>query len=108
LFKNYPKMSRKVRRQFDGKFKAQVVTEVLRERKTLNELCKEYDLHPNQITDWKKQLVNGMADFFDTSPSKSHMVDEAEIELITSPLYQQIGQLKVELDYLKKKCRSTK
>jgi transposase len=44
-------MSRKIRRQFDGKFKTKVVIESLRERKTLSEICKEYDLHPNQISD---------------------------------------------------------
>lgn len=96
-------MSRKVRRQFDGKFKSKVVIETLRERKTLSELCKDYDLHPNQITDWKKQVIEGLPEIFDKGQARENKSQIIDIEEITSPLYQQIGQLKVELDYLKKK-----
>jgi len=101
-------MSRKVRRQFDGKFKSQVVIEALRERKTLSDLCKEFDLHPNQITDWKKQALNGLPDFFDTSPVPPKKTQDVDIEALTSPLYQQIGRLQMEVDYLKKKSASPK
>ena len=100
-------MSRKIRRQFDGKFKTKVVIETLRERKTLSEICKEYDLHPNQITDWKKIVIDQLPSLFEKGEGakKAEVID---IEGITSPLFQQIGQLKVELDYLKKKCGNAK
>ena len=102
------KMSRKIRRQFDGKFKSKVVIESLRERKTLSDMCKEHDLHPQQITDWKKQAIDGLADIFEQSSTGMKKAQEIDIESITSPLYRQIGQLTVELDYLKKKCASSK
>lgn len=100
-------MSRKARRQFDSKFKTKVVIEALRERKTLSELCKEFELHPNQISDWKKQVLGALPSLFekDNAGKKSQEID---IEEITSPLYQQIGQLKVEVDFLKKKCGNPK
>ena len=102
------KMSRKIRRQFDGIFKSKVVIEALRERKTLSDMCKEHDLHPQQITDWKKQAIHGLPDFFEQLQSGGKNVQVVDIEAITSPLFQQIGQLTVELDYLKKKCASSK
>ena len=101
-------MTRKIRRQFDGKFKTKVVIETLRERKTLSEICKEYDLHPNQITDWKKLVIDQLPSLFEKSKGLSKKSEIIDIEDITSPLFQQIGQLKVELDYLKKKCGSPK
>ena len=97
-------MSRKLRRQFDGKFKTKVVIESLRERKTLSEICKEYDLHPNQISDWKKMVLDELPSLFEKGENRSGKSQVIDIEAITSPLFQQIGQLKVELDYLKKKC----
>ena len=88
-------------------FKTKVVIETLRERKTLSEICKEYDLHPNQITDWKKLVIDQLPSLFEKGEGvkKTEVID---IEGITSPIFQQIGQLKVELDYLKKKCGSAK
>jgi transposase-like protein len=101
-------MGKNIRRQFDSNFKTKVVLEALRERKTLNDLCKEYELHPNQISDWKKIIVSEIPNFFDSSSSKVKKAQEIDIEEVTAPLYQQIGQLKVELDYLKKKSARTK
>ena len=97
-------MSRKLLRQFDGKFKTKVIIELLRERKTLSEICKEYDLHPNQISDWKKMVLDELPSLFERGENRSNKSQVIDIESVTSPLYQQIGQLKVELDYLKKKC----
>ena len=97
-------MSRKLRRQFDGKFKTKVVIESLRERKTLSEICKEYDLHPSQISDWKKMVLDELPNLFEKGENRSNKSQVVDIESVTSPLFQQIGQLKVELDYLKKKC----
>ena len=70
-------MSRKIRRQFDGKFKTKVVIETLRERKTLSEICKEYDLHPNQITDWKKLVIDQLPSLFERGEGvkKAEVID---------------------------------
>jgi transposase-like protein len=97
-------MSKKIRRQFDGNFKSKVAIDALRERESLSELCKKYDLHPNQISDWKKQVIANLPDFFEKPNSSSKKAKDVDIEQITSPLYQQIGQLTMELDFLKKKC----
>ena len=72
-------------------------------QKTLSELSQTYTLHINQITEWKKTLIEQAPVLFGRKESRS--MDEDELELITSPLYQQIGQLKVEIDFLKKKLR---
>jgi transposase-like protein len=101
-------MGRNVRRQFDSNFKSKVVIEALRERKTLTDLCKEYNLHPNQISDWKKLILGEIPSIFDASSAKHKKPQELDIDEITSPLYQQIGQLTMELDYLKKKSTRTK
>ncbi len=101
-------MSRKVRRQFDSQFKSKVVIEALRERKTLSDMCKEHDLHPQQITDWKKQAIEGLSQIFESSANGVKKTQEPDTESITAPLYRQIGQLTVELDYLKKKCAMPK
>ena len=101
-------MSRKIRRQFDGKFKTKVVIESLRERKTLSELCKDSDLHPNQISDWKKRAIDQLPTLFEKGEEGQKKAEVIDIEGIRAPLYQQIGQLKVELDYLKKKYSSPK
>ena len=80
-------------------FKAQVALEALKERKTLTELASSFEVAPSQITDWKKTVIAGLPQLFATGRKDSDGVD-AEL---TGQLYQQIGQLKVELDWLKKK-----
>lgn len=95
-------MSKGKRRNYDEHFKTKVVLEALKEQKTLAQLSSEFGLHANQISDWKRQAISGIPAVFG-SP-KSLLSDEKEEEL-TAPLYQQIGQLKVELDFLKKKLR---
>jgi transposase-like protein len=87
------------RRQFSAEFKARVAREALKEQKTLAELATEYDVHPNQIAEWKKQLVEALPDVF----SRSNGQDREREERLKDRLYRQIGQLQVELDWLKKK-----
>lgn len=67
--------------------------------KTIAELSSEYKVHPNQITQWRKQLLESLPEIF----SHRRQTDQKDQEALTSELYQQIGQLKVELDWLKKK-----
>ncbi len=87
----------KSRRKFTAEFKARVALEAIKEQSTLAELAVKYEIHPNQITEWKKTfLANATLTFTEKLPEKKH---EEEVRR----LYEQIGQLKVENDFLKKK-----
>lgn len=92
-------MTKKSRRKFGADFKAKVVLEALRERSTIEELSRKYELHPTQINTWKREAVTNMASVF--NGEKTDVV--ADIEQQTEKLYARIGQLKVENDFLKKK-----
>lgn len=91
-------MSRK-RRTFTADFKAKLAIEAIREQHTLAELAAQHQVHPNQITQWKKQLMESLPEVFGRRREQSAQ-DQQEL---TDRLYQQIGQLKVELDWVKKK-----
>ena len=92
---------RKKRRNFSSKFKAKVALEALREQKTLAELASKYELHANQITAWKKELIEGSSELFERKRGPKEEYDKDK----EAKLYQQIGQLQFELDWLKKKYK---
>lgn len=92
-------MERKSRRKFSSDFKAKVVLDALRERFTIEELARKYELHPTQINLWKKEAVSNLASVF-TKGAES-CSDDKEQQM--DKLYSQIGQLKVENDFLKKR-----
>jgi transposase-like protein len=86
-------------KKFSSEFKAKVAIEALKGHKTTSELASEFEIHPTQINLWKKQLLEGSKSLFSGK-------NEKDIESITKErdrLYTQIGQLAVELDWLKKK-----
>ncbi len=91
-------MSRK-RRSFSAGFKAKVALAAARGDKTLAELASQYGVYPNQISAWKKQLIEQMSDLFEDGRRRK----EPEGETEAAQLYEQIGRLKVQLDWLKKK-----
>lgn len=93
-------MNKRSRRRFGAEFKTKVVLEALRERNTLEELAKKYELHPNQITSWKKEFLENASVVFEKS--KNGLVRE-ENEKEKEELYKQIGVQKIENDWLKKK-----
>jgi putative transposase len=77
-----------------------VALEAIKGQKTANEIASEYGVHPTQIAQWKKQALDELPNVFERPSSERARTEEA---LIAS-LYQQIGQLKVEVDFLKKKA----
>lgn len=91
-------MGRK-RRTFTGKFKAKVALEAIRGVKTIAELATQYQVHPNQISDWKRQVLTNVPDLF-ASGKKPRARTEEEL---TAPLYEEIGRLKMDIKWLEKK-----
>ena len=89
----------RTRRRFSAALKARVALEAIRGQRTVAELAGEHQVHPNQISQWKKQLLDASEGMFADRRLKQ---DQQRQELIDQ-LYQQIGQLKVEADFLKKK-----
>ena len=92
----------KTRKQYSNDLKAKVALEAIKGYKTANEIAAEYGVHPTQIAQWKKQALDGLPDVFSTRRSEQENTEEA---LIAS-LYQQIGQLKVQVDWLGKKSKA--
>lgn len=93
-----------MKRQIRSKeFKAKVALEAIRGEKTIQELAQQYEVHPGQITNWKKQLQEGAEEIFEKPNKKGK--DETEKEQKKTELYKNIGQLQVENQFLKKKYR---
>ena len=88
-----------MRKQYNAKFKTQVVLSAIHEGKTLSELSSEFGVHANQIARWKKEFLNRAEEIFGREADKRSQ----DAEVREAELYRQIGQLKVELDWLKKK-----
>lgn len=88
-----------LRKQYTGSFKGKVVLEMLKGEKTLSELASAYEVHPNQIKNWQSHLVHHIGDLFMDKRKKGEVDKDDLIEA----LYKQVGQLTVELEWLKKK-----
>jgi transposase-like protein len=83
------------RRKFSGAFKAKVAIEALKERETLAELSKRFEVHPTMISKWKQEFLEKSAEVFDKKSD-----DDSEVD--PEKLYAKIGQLEIENDFLKK------
>ena len=93
----------KKRQSHSAAFKAQVALAAVRGDKTISELASLHGVHPTLIHGWKKQLLANAEDLFQNAGTKS---SSAEHEALQAQLYEQIGRLKTELDWLKKKAAS--
>lgn len=91
-------MNKKDKRKFTSAFKVKVAMEALKGQSTIAEIAKSYDLHPSQILDWKKTLSERSEELFTTKGKK--IVPALQD---SSPLYEQIGRLQMEVSFLKKK-----
>jgi transposase-like protein len=91
------------RKQYSAEFKARVALEALKGLKTVNEFASTYGGHPTHIAPWKHRLQKEMSAMFSARRAKR----EHDQEAFQAQLYQQIGQLKVELDWVKKKAGLT-
>jgi transposase-like protein len=94
------KNMKKTRRKFTSEFKSKVAIEALKERYSLSELAERFELHPNQISQWKQEFLEKSKDVFDKKSPKSK---EEQVDL--DKLYAKIGKLEVERDYLKKNLK---
>ena len=93
-------MSKK-RRTHSSEFKAQVGLEALKGIKTVSEIAREYEIHPVQVSQWKKEIQERLPEIFGRKPE----VSAKDLERQERQLHQKIGQLTVEVDWLKRKCR---
>src|SRR5688500_19994115 len=89
------------RKQHTAEYKAQVAVESIRVYQTLNEVASQYGVHPVQVAQWKRQALAALPEAFASRRARS----AEEAEALQARLYQEIGQLKVELDWLKRKAR---
>jgi transposase len=87
------------RRKFTAEFKAQVALEALRERETMSEISKHFEVHPNMISKWKQEFVSRSAEIFNTQPP------EEDFQAERDKLYSKIGKLEMEKEWLKKISR---
>ncbi len=90
-----------MRKSYSGAFKAKVAVEVIREQDTLAEISSKFEIHRALLTRWKKEAVEGLPEIFSKKANKNNNDKQ-----LIDDLYKQIGQLKVENDWLKKKVET--
>lgn len=94
-------MTKQTRRKFSAEFKAKVALEAIKNQKTLAQLSQQFEVNPITISKWKSEFLENMSSIFGSG--ESSMKQESTVDL--DKLYAQIGQLKVENDFLKKSAK---
>jgi transposase len=97
---------RRSRRKFSTQFKAKVVLEAIKERSTLAELAKRFEIHPNQISQWKREFLEHADQAFE-GPSSAPNQKIEQLEKERDQLYKKVGELQMDNDFLKKSLRKT-
>jgi len=92
---------KKSRRTFTSQFKAKVAIEAIKEVKTLSELAQQFQVHPNMISQWKREFLANTGKVFDAG--KKEAVQVKKLKKVNEDLVHQIGQLTVDINWLKKK-----
>ena len=87
------------RRKYDSRFKAEVALEAIKNQQTISQIASQYGVHPNRVSKWKRKAVEGLVEVFSDGKERK----ERDQQKLIDELYRQIGKLKVELDWLKKK-----
>lgn len=90
-----------IRKQHSAAFKAQVVLEALRETRTIAQIASDHQIHPNLVTKWKQAALEGLPTVFERTDSQSHAQEAQEQKV--AQLYEQIGRLTTQVNWLKKK-----
>jgi transposase len=93
-------MSKKKRKRYTGAFKAKVGMEALIGTKTVGQIAREYEVHPVQVTQWKGVIRDRLPELFETAEGRNE-----DNQALIAQLHEKIGQLTVETDWLKKKCK---
>ena len=93
-------MSKAKRKRYTGAFKAKVGLEALMGVKTVGQIAREYQVHPVQVTQWKGVIRDHLPELFESPRTVSE-----DSQALVGPLHEKIGQLTVEVDWLKKKCK---
>lgn len=90
------------RRTFSNEFKAKMALEAIREDATINEIARRHQVHPNQISQWKREALENLSVVFAKGKQVKEFRERHKKQ--TDRLYQQIGHLQVEVDFLKEFC----
>lgn len=93
---------KKQRRKFSDEFKLKVILAALKERQTIQQISQQYEIHPQQITNWKKDYL---AKSLDIMAAKSKKDNKTDLEKEKEKLYEKIGKLQMEVDFLKKNLK---
>jgi transposase-like protein len=93
-----------MRKQHTAEFKARVVREVLREEKTIAQIASEYEVHPNQVRQWRDRALAALPEVFSRNGQKDQAARDAAHEQQVHDLYAEIGRLTTELAWLEKKA----
>ena len=89
------------RKKISAEFKSKIVLKVLKEQNTVNEIASEFQVHPVQISKWKKQAIEGLPSLFESQRAEDNRSKHQLVE--AKDLYEQVGRLQMQLAWLKKK-----